>query len=676
MELKFIKGIGPKRERLLGRMGISSAEDLLYHFPRRYEDRRDIKTIAQLVPGENNTLVAEVRSLEERRPRKGLTIIKVLIRDETGFAVATWFNQVHIKQRLLPGVRLLLSGRVQLSQGHREILVQDYEILASGNNENPGRIVPFYPLIQGLNQQILRQAVAEVLQRGPQVTEFYPIDFLNQHQLVQRQHAFIAVHQPENWQELEQARRRLIFDEFFLLQLTLVNLRQTNKKRLGFEHKASPSLTKAWLDQLPFALTTAQSRVIQEICADMEAEHCMHRLIQGDVGSGKTAVAAWAILKAAENGFQAALMAPTEILAQQHYETFSHWLEPLGLKVALLKGGIQASKKKAVLSEIELGQVDVVIGTHALLQEQVAFRHLSLLVIDEQHRFGVRQRAQLEEKGRAPDVLVMSATPIPRTLALTLYGDLDISVIDMLPPGRKPVKTICIREKAREKLNLLIQQEINKGLQVYVVCPLIEESEVMDLNNAKSIFLKLQKTFPKVQIGLLHGRMKAAEKEQIMTSFSQGQLQILVSTTVIEVGVNIPKASVMVVEDADRFGLAQLHQLRGRVGRGSDQSFCILVTKTTNPLALKRLKAMTLSSDGFKLAEEDMALRGPGEFFGTRQHGLPEFRIAQLPRDQQILEEARKAAIALLQEDPSLQDIKNQSIKNLVMKKMADLVRI
>jgi len=676
MELKYIKGIGPKREKLLNRLGIFTVVDLLYHIPRRYEDRREVKKIRDLVPGESNSLTAVVKSVEEYTPRKGLTLIKAALQDETGFAVATWFNQVHLKQRLKPGLRLLITGKVQVRSGCKEILVQDYDILTQDNKDKPGKIIPFYPLIQGLSQQVMRQAVAQVLQGRMKVPEFYSEEFIKKHNLLERQKALEKIHQPESPEDINEATRRLVFDEFFVLQLTLALLRQNYQEELGYEHNAPASLTVKWLNNLPFKLTAAQERVIKEVEEDMSRVRCMNRLIQGDVGSGKTAVAAWAILKSVENGFQSALMAPTEILAQQHYDNFVKWFASLGINVALLKGSMKTKNKEEVLFGIASGEINVVIGTHALIQEKVQFKNLSLLVIDEQHRFGVRQRARLKEKGLAPDVLVMSATPIPRTLALTLYGDLDISVIDQLPPGRKPVKTICILEKARDKLNKLIEQQISMGFQVYVVCPLIEESEVMDLNNAKSLLLKLQETFPGYNVSLLHGKMKAEEKEKIMAAFSSGKVQILVTTTVIEVGVNVPKATIMVIENADRFGLAQLHQLRGRVGRGGDQSYCILVTKTTNQQALQRLKIMTETTDGFRLAEEDMKMRGPGEFFGNQQHGLPEFRFAELTRDQKILEEARQAAIELLKEDPFLENIKNIGLKKIIMQKMADLVRI
>ncbi len=675
MELGFLKGIGPRRIQLLQQMGIESAEDLLCHFPRRYEDRTKLLNIAQLIPGEVNTLKAEITSVETQAIRRNLTLLKAVLRDSTGFAVATWFNQPFLQQKLHPGQWILLTGKVQIRFGNREILVQDYEMLTETAGEDLGRIVPVYPSVQGLNQNMFRMAIAQILESGLEIHEYLPEDFCQRHRLMGRQEALRSIHCPVSWEMLDQARRRLIFDEFFLLQLALGRMRSAAQQKQGIRHLGLEALTSDWLAGLPFRLTQAQNRVIEQVRTDMAAPHSMRRLIQGDVGSGKTVVAAWALLRAVETGHQSAMMAPTEILAKQHYDTLSSWFEPLGVRVALLKGSTPSAKKAEILEGLKAGTIQVAVGTHALFQETVVFKNLSLLVIDEQHRFGVRQRAMLEDKGITPDMLVMSATPIPRTLALTVYGDLDLSSLDEMPPGRKPVQTLCILDRARPKLNALLEREIGQGFQVYVVCPLIEETETADLQNAKQLFADLAAALPQVRIGLLHGRMAAADKEAVMAAFERGELQLLVSTTVIEVGVNVPKATVMVVENAERFGLAQLHQLRGRVGRGGDQSYCILVTKTTEPIPLKRLKLMTETNDGFRLAEEDMLLRGPGEFFGTRQHGLPEFRIAQLPADRRLLEEARGAALDLLQSDPNLQKPEHLSLNRLISQKVADMVK-
>ncbi len=675
MELSFFKGVGPKKLKLLEQMEIRTLQELIRHFPRRYDDRTCLKKIAEVPDGENVTLAASVVSLEERRPRPRFSILKAVIRDESGFGVATWFNQPFIKPKLQPETRLLLSGRARRTFGKLEIIVQDFEILTRDEEEKPGKILAVYPLIAGLNQKFLRQTVAQVLDAGYQEKEYYPEAFRKKYDLTALNGALEKIHRPKEWADLEIARRRLIFDEFFLLQLSLGLMRKKGGGPRGVSHRQTGALTDLWLKKLPFALTEAQNRVIAEVKKDMESPEAMSRLVQGDVGSGKTAVAAWALLLAVENGCQGALMAPTEILAQQHYDNLRDWFEPLGIKVAFFKGGQGTKERKRQIEELAAGEIQVAVGTHALFQEQIAFRRLSLIVIDEQHRFGVRQRALLQEKGENPDLLVMSATPIPRTLALTLYGDLDISLIDQLPPGRKPVKTICILEKAREKLNQLLLAELKKGRQAFVVCPLIQESEVLDLQNALEIDEYLRKRLSPYAVGLLHGRQTAAEKEAVMEEFTAGRLRLLVSTTVVEVGVNVPKATVMVVENSERFGLAQLHQLRGRVGRGGDQAYCILVTNSREPLALSRLKLMTETNDGFRLAEEDMLLRGPGEFFGTRQHGLPEFRMARLPEDKELLEQARQAALDLLREDPELKGPGLAELKQIILKKMADMIK-
>lgn len=675
MELSYLKGVGPKKLKLLEQMEIRTPEDLLRHFPRRYEDRTHLKKLAEVGDGETVTLTAGVVSVEERRPRPRLSILKAVIRDESGFGVATWFNQPFIKPKLAPGVRLMLSGRIKRAFGKIELLVSDFELLTGEPGELEGKILAVYPLIAGLNQKFFRQAIGQLLDAGQREKEYFPLAFRENYQLTERGDALEKIHRPTDWPDLETARRRLIFDEFFLLQLSLGLMRKKGGAASGISHHYTGRLTEAWLAGLPFALTDAQKRVIAQVKKDMESKEAMSRLVQGDVGSGKTAVAAWALLLAAENGCQGALMAPTEILAQQHYDNLRGWFEPLGVRVGFFKGGQGGRERREQLEALASGEIQVAVGTHALFQDQVVFRRLSLIVIDEQHRFGVRQRALLQEKGQNPDLLVMSATPIPRTLALTLYGDLDISVIDQLPPGRKPVKTICVLEKARDKLNRLLLSELKKGFQAFVVCPLIQESEALDLQNAIQLYEELRKILRPFAVGLLHGKQSAAEKEEIMNSFAAGRLKLLVSTTVIEVGVNVPKATIMVVENSDRFGLAQLHQLRGRVGRGDDQAYCVLVTNTQEPLALARLKLMTETNDGFRLAEEDMLLRGPGEFFGTRQHGLPEFRMARLPEDKELLEQARQTALDLLRDDPGLNAPELVDLKELILKKMVDMVK-
>jgi ATP-dependent DNA helicase RecG len=679
LELQYIKGIGPKRLKLLNRLGVFSDTDLLNYFPRRYEDRSQIVPLAFLTDGQTATVKVFVKDVREQTPKKGMTVLKAYVGDESGNGTAVWFNQPFLKKQILPGSQMLLTGKAQCRFGQREIVAADYQAANDPDELLEGaRIIPVYPLTEGLSQRFFREVIRQLLSRPRDKEEdLYPEEFRERYGLIPRAEAARSIHFPEDEDSFHKARKRLVFDELFLVQLALIISRnQMKREDGGVAHTRNGDLVPRWLEALPFALTAAQRRVMEEVRRDMESLSSMQRLVQGDVGSGKTAVAAFALLKAVENGCQSALMAPTEILARQHFETLFKWFAPLGVRIGLLTGALSSGGKKAEMESVSSGETQVVVGTHALFQENIRFRHLTLLVIDEQHRFGVKQRALMEEKGFTADVLVMSATPIPRTLALTLYGDLDISSLDELPPGRKPVETFCVLERARGKLQRFIGECLGKGRQVYVVCPLIEESETLDLKNAKEVRESYARIFSGYSVGLLHGRMKPAEKAEVMEGFVQGRIHVLVTTTVIEVGVNVPQATVMVVESAERFGLAQLHQLRGRVGRGEDQSHCILVTETKNPVALKRMKLMTQTNDGFKLAEEDMVLRGPGEFFGSRQHGLPDFKLAKMPEDAPLLESARQAAVQLLEEDPLLRSAEHRRIGREVGSLMDAMVTI
>lgn len=647
-----VKYVGHKKAIKLSHLGIHTTRDLLYHFPRRYEDRRQLKPLNQLVPGETVTVRVMVMGWEQRELRPNLVLVRAEVSDGNHRGYALWFNQPYIKRRLPPGSLVILTGKVSRRSIFPEIQVEEYEM---GDNEgsslNTGYLVPFYPSTTGLTQQWFRKVVFQALSEClPLVEETLPLKWRERYRLVPLSKALKDIHFPADEEALRQARRRLIYEELLIWELALAL--HNHKRRMiapGIAHSRDNTLVERFLRNLPFSLTKAQERVIQEIFADMEAPRPMARLLQGDVGSGKTIVAAAALLKAAAGGWQGALMVPTEVLAEQHFLTFKRLLAPLSLPIALLTGSTSRKDREKILLGLEDGYISIIIGTHALIQQDVNFKALGLAVIDEQHRFGVRQRAELSSKGFLPDLLVMTATPIPRTLALVAYGDLDVSLLDELPPGRKPVLTYVLSENQRQQAYRLIAREVLAGRQAYIVCPLIEESEALEAAAATAKAQELQtKVFPGFRIGLLHGRMRPAEKEEIMERFRQGEIQILVATTVIEVGVDIPNATVMMIEGAERYGLAQLHQLRGRIARSHYQAYCFLITKNNDLETKRRLKVLVENHDGFAIAEADLKLRGPGELFGTRQHGWPEFRLAEFPRDLKALEQARKDAHFLI----------------------------
>lgn len=666
--LQYLKGVGPQRAKLLAKLGLLTVEDALFHLPTRHEDRTHLIPFRSITPGEARTATGVVAGVSPPPRGRSRVPLEVLLRDGTGFLKAVWFNQPYLERIFKREQRLIVHGKVQrYGSGPLQMQVKDYEIVEEGEDEtlHAGRLVPAYGLTQGLTQRPMRTLMKRLVDAYVlSVEEPLPEALRTRRQLPALTTALKAGHFPDTEAELAAARRRLVFDDFFLLQIGLAIRRQREGRQRGLSMNPPGILWRRLLGSLPYRLTGAQERVWQEIRADMADAYPMNRLLQGDVGSGKTIVATLAILTAIETGYQAAFMAPTEILAEQHLMTLSALLAPLGIPVALLTNAIRGKARQSLLATTAAGEIGCVVGTHALVQEGVRFKRLGLVVVDEQHRFGVAQRATLRGKGERPDVLVMTATPIPRTLALTLYGDLDVSVLDELPPGRKPVITVARPEAKRRQIYDFLGAEIAAGRQVYVVCPLVEESEVSDLRAATEMAERLRcDVFPALAVGLLHGRMSFQDKERAMREFKAGRVHLLVSTTVIEVGIDVPNASVMLVEHAERFGLSQLHQLRGRVGRGPWKSYCILLSRAASEDARRRIAAMTETNDGFRIAEVDLSVRGPGEFFGTRQSGLPEFRVADLIRDGALLEDARQDAVALVGRDPQLLQPEHRALR-------------
>jgi ATP-dependent DNA helicase RecG len=656
-----LSGVGPQRAKTMAKLGLDTIEDaLVQHLPLRHEDRSQIIPLGRVSVGEARTCAGTIAGISpppRGRPRMPLV---VMIRDVSGFLNCAWFNQPYLTRVFKRGQRLIAHGKVQpYGRGPLQMMVKDYELVEEGPDEmlHTGRLVPVYPLTEGLTQRPLRRLMKRLVDGwADQVEDPLPERVRASRGLAPLPRAIKGAHFPETREEQAAAHRRLVFDDFFLLEVGLAIRRQREGRRRGFAMNPPGALVRRLRASLPYALTAAQERVWSEIRIDMAEPFPMSRLLQGDVGSGKTVVAALAILTAIEAGHQAALMAPTEILAEQHMMTLSRLLEPLGVRVVLLTGAVKGKARQEAVAAVESGLAGCAIGTHALVAAgSVGFKQLGLAVIDEQHRFGVAHRAALRGKGESPDMLVMTATPIPRTLALTLYGDLDLSVLDEMPPGRRPVVTVARAPSKRREIYDFFRKQIDDGRQIYVVCPLVEESEDSDLKAATEMAERLQReVFPERRVGLLHGRLRFQDKERVMREFKEGAVHVLVSTTVIEVGIDVPNASVMLVEHAERFGLSQLHQLRGRVGRGPWKSYCILLAESLSEDAQRRIAAMTGTNDGFKIAEVDLGLRGPGDFFGTRQSGLPEFRVADLLRDGAMLEEARREAFALVQADPQL----------------------
>jgi ATP-dependent DNA helicase RecG len=689
--VQFLKGVGPKIAELLGKKNISTIEDLLFFLPRRYEDRRSIKSIAQLQFGARETFIGTVLSTDIKKYRR-VRVFEIRAADESGIIKAVWFHGAHtyLKSTFTAGKRFIFTGEVKGSLLMKEMAHPDYELIDEGDTDSDlldfRRIVPVYSETEGLYQKKIRRIARQALNSfGNQLVSPVPQEICNRLELPPVVEALEKVHFPSSDENIDScnnmasaAFRRLVFDDFFYFELGMALRKKSNVLEKGISFRPGGKLLEKFFSLLPFKLTGAQLRVIGQIQADMGRSFQMNRLLQGDVGSGKTVVSLAAMIMACENGYQATIMAPTEILANQHYLQIERWAAILGLKAALLTGTRKGSDKKETAGQIAGGQIDIIVGTHALVQEKMKFRRLGLAVIDEQHRFGVVQRATLREKGINPDVLFMTATPIPRTLAMTVYADLDLSVIDESPPGKKPIRTRVFVEKERDRVYEIIRREINKDGQAFIVYPLVEESEALDLKDATKMAGHLQKDiFPDFKVGLVHGRMKGEEKDLIMSGFKSKEINILVSTTVIEVGIDIPEASLMVIEHAERFGLSQLHQLRGRVGRGQKASYCILMTgyrKTES--AARRLKVMEQTNDGFKIAEEDLNIRGPGEFMGTRQSGLPDFRVANILRDGRLLEEARREAFALVEKDPDLLKPEHAVLREVLIRRWGSKLQL
>lgn len=688
--IQFIKGVGPKIAEAFERLGVKTVEDALFLLPNRYEDRRQLREIGSLRPGQTEVFEAVVISATVSSTRGGRKQYEVVAGDATGTVSLKWFNfnAVWMKKIWQPGKRGIFIGEVSQYGFHREIHHPEVEWIAAGDDitsvmaRDPatyGRIVPVYPLTEGLHQKSVRHIMKQVVDTfAADVETYIAAEILARHHMLPLSDSVREAHFPSSDSDFQKvnngatpAHHTLVFDEFFYLELGLALKRRGFTMEEGIAFEVNHKYTRPLLKLLPFTLTHAQRRVLSEIKEDMMAPFPMHRLVQGDVGSGKTMVALLAALVAVENGYQVAFMAPTEILAEQHYLGIHSLCDTLGVKSVLLTSSHKGKEREGLLGQVAAGEAQIVIGTHAVIQEKVEFARLGLGIIDEQHRFGVLQRGILKKKGENPDILVMTATPIPRTLAMTVFGDLSLSVIDELPAGRTPVVTKVFAESRRKQVYGMIREEIEKGRQAYLIYPLVEESEKSDLKAAAQMAEELQtNAFPDLRVGLLHGRLKPEEKEAVMASFKANEIQILVATTVIEVGIDVPNATVMVIEHAERFGLSQLHQLRGRVGRGAHQSHCILIASDRlSDDGVKRLRVMESTTDGFRIAEADLEIRGPGDFLGTRQAGLPEFRVASILKDGRILEEARREAFTLVERDPELKQPEHKRLKDELVKR-------
>lgn len=660
-----LKGVGPKKAEALKKLGISTMEDLVFFLPRSYEDRRNRVDISDAAEDQNSVVTGEAKLVVNDRYRGGRKqMLRLLVEDGTGSMEVVFFNAKYLQHSFRTGRKYTFFGKVTRNFGKMQMIHPEFSD-ADGMEDG---ILPVYPLTKGISQREMRTWQKSLKRAYSMAEDILSSEAVERNRLCSLSYALENVHFPQEKQKLLEAKYRLIFDELLILQTGLFMARQNvtdGRNGIAFSPEAD---TGRYIESLPYPLTGAQQRCVEEIERDLESSTAMNRLVQGDVGCGKTAVAEIAMYKAVKSGYQAVLMAPTEILAAQHFDGISRAFEAHGIRTAFLTGSLKAAQKREVLEQIATGEAQVIIGTHAVIQPDVEFSRLGLVITDEQHRFGVRQRVKLREKGENPNVLVMTATPIPRTLSVILYGDLDVSIIDELPPGRQQTVTRCLKSEKRGECYDFVEQQLKQGRQAYVVTPLIEESETLDAKSAEQVAAELKKRFRGYSVELIHGAMSQDEKDRIMESFSRGETDVLVATVVIEVGINVPNATVIVIENAERFGLAQLHQLRGRVGRGSHRSYCFLILDGGSEIAEKRGQIMEASSDGFFIAEEDLKLRGPGEIFGTRQHGLPDLAITDLSKHMKILEQAKEEAKAMLADDPALDAPEHSALRRRITK--------
>lgn len=675
-DVKYIKGVGPNRVKLLNKLGIFTLKDLITYYPRTYEDRSKPKNIAECIDGEEVLIEAYATGRVSDVRLRGKTMQKLVIRDETGVATAVWFNQSYLKNKFEQGKKYTFYGKINNTFGR--ITINSPVFDEEGKTSNTGKIIPIYPLTFSLSQNTIRRIMENGIKEiENKLEETLPEYILKEYHLEGINQATKNIHFPKEFKDFNIARNRLVFEELLTMQLALLELKNSyinEEKGIPFSKDVHMSDI---INKLPFQLTNAQRRVLEEIDNNMESEKPMNRLLQGDVGSGKTVIAMCSAYKAVKCGYQVAIMAPTAILATQHLENFKKIFDELDIRCELLISAMTKKKKTELLERLKNGEIDILIGTHALLQENVEFKNLGLVVTDEQHRFGVKQRTTIVEKGQNPDVLVMTATPIPRTLALILYGDLDISIIDELPPNRKKIDTFAVTKGMEDRINNFIKVQLKEGRQAYIVCPLVEENEELDLKSVEKLYERCKtEIFSEYKVEYIHGKMKAKDKDDIMMRFKNKEIDILISTTVIEVGVDVPNANIMVIEDAQRFGLAQLHQLRGRVGRGEYKSYCILKYEGKGETVRKRMKVMCDTNDGFIISEKDLELRGSGDFFGTMQHGLPEFKIANLFEDMNILKLAQEAAVRIIDNDPKLEKAENARLKTLIRDKFTKRIEI